>query len=181
MERRTFITSSALIGAGVLFDPWDSLLAQDIRGAAQSGIVKTTSGPIRGILTVAERKADAKQAPVYMYYFTWRSPVHDGKLKAYHTLDIPFVFENVDLATAMTGGRPERYALQDRMSVAWTTFARTGNPNVKGLLPEWPAFDTTQRATMVLNNECRVVNDPNGEERRALMAVRKQGGADNVD
>jgi para-nitrobenzyl esterase len=133
------------------------------------------------ILTVAERKAEAKQAPVYMYYFTWRSPVHDGKLKAYHTLDIPFVFENVDLATAMTGGRQDRYALQDRMSAAWTSFARTGNPNVKGLLPEWPAFDTTRRATMVLDNECRAVNDPNGDERRALMAVRKQGGAENVD
>jgi len=134
-----------------------------------------------GVLAVAERKADAKQAPVYMYYFTWRSPVHDGRLKAYHTLDIPFVFENVDLATAMTGGRQERYALQDRMSAAWTNFARTGNPNVKGLLPEWPAFDTTRRATMVLDNECTVVNDPNGDERRALRAVRKAGGADNVD
>ena len=134
-----------------------------------------------GMLTVAERKAQAKQAPVYMYYFTWRSPVHDGKLKAYHTLDIPFVFENVDLATAMTGGRQERYALQDRMSAAWTSFARTGNPNVNGLLPDWPAFDTARRATMVLDNDCKVVNDPNVEERRALMAVRKSGGADNVD
>jgi len=133
------------------------------------------------ILTVAERKADAKQAPVYMYYFAWRSPVHDGKLKAYHTLDIPFVFENVDLATAMTGGRQERYALQDRMSAAWTNFARTGNPNVKGLLPEWPAFDMTTRTTMVLDNECMVANDPNGAERRELMAVRKQSGPSNVD
>ena len=133
------------------------------------------------ILTVAERKADAKQAPVYMYYFTWRSPVHDGKLKAYHTLDIPFVFENVDLATAMTGGRQDRYALQERMSAAWTNFARTGNPNVKGLLPDWPSFDATTRATMVLDNECRAVNDPNGAERRELMAVSKQGGPNNVD
>jgi len=127
----------------------------------------------RGVLTVAERKADAKQAPVYMYYFTWRSPVHDGKLKAYHTLDIPFVFDNVDLATAMTGGRQDRYLLQDRMSAAWTSFARTGNPNVKGLLPEWPAFDTTQRATMILNNECKVTNDPNGEERRLLRTITR--------
>jgi para-nitrobenzyl esterase len=132
------------------------------------------------IVTVAERKADAKQAPVYMYYFTWRSPVHDGKLKAYHTLDIPFVFENVDLATAMTGGRQDRYALQERMSAAWTNFARTGNPNVKGL-PDWPSFDTATRATMVLDNECRAVNDPNAAERRELMAVRKQGGSNNVD
>ena len=133
------------------------------------------------MLTVAERKADAKQAPVYMYYFTWRSPVHDGKLKAYHTLDIPFVFENVDLATAMTGARQDRYALQDRMSAAWTNFARSGSPNVKGLLPEWPTFDAKTRATMVLDNECRVVDDPNGAERRELMALRKQGGANNVD
>src|SRR2546425_12682322 len=51
MERRAFITSSALVGAGVLLgDPWNGLLAQDVRGAAQSGIAKTTSGPIRGIL-----------------------------------------------------------------------------------------------------------------------------------
>ena len=133
------------------------------------------------ILTVAERKADAKQAPVYMYYFTWRSPVHDGKLKAYHTLDIPFVFENVDLATAMTGGKQERYALQERMSAAWTSFARTGNPNVKGLLPEWSSFDTKTRATMVLDNECKVVNDPGGAERRELMAIRRQGAPNNVD
>ncbi len=132
-------------------------------------------------MSVAERKAEAKQAPVYMYYFTWHSPVHDGKLKAYHTLDIPFVFENVDLATAMTGGRQDRYALQDRMSAAWTNFARTGNPNANGLVPDWPAFDMTQRATMVIDNEWKVVNDPNGDERRELMAVRKQGGPTNVD
>src|SRR5690606_2735845 len=40
-----------------------------------------------GVLTEAVRKA-AQPAPVYMYYFTWRSPVHDGKLKSFHTLDI---------------------------------------------------------------------------------------------
>ena len=48
MERRTFIKSSALAGAGVLLsDPWNDLLAQDVRGAAQSAIARTTSGPIR--------------------------------------------------------------------------------------------------------------------------------------
>jgi para-nitrobenzyl esterase len=135
-------------------------------------IVASDNSFREGVLTVAERKADQKQAPVYMYYFTWKSPVRDGKLKAFHTLDIPFVFENVDLATAMTGGHQSRYALQDRMSAAWTNFARTGNPNVKGLLPDWPAFDTAKRATMVLDDECHVANDPNGEERRTLNAVR---------
>ena len=51
MERRAFIRSSALMGAGVLLsDPWNDLLAQDVRGVAQSGIAKTTTGPIRGVV-----------------------------------------------------------------------------------------------------------------------------------
>ena len=50
MQRRAFIKSGAWIGAGVLLDPWNRFLAQDLRGAAQSAIAKTTSGPVRGIV-----------------------------------------------------------------------------------------------------------------------------------
>jgi para-nitrobenzyl esterase len=106
-----------------------------------------------------------------MYYFRWQSPVRDGKLKAFHTLEIPFVLENVDEAKTMTGSGQDRYALQDKMSAAWANFARTGNPNHKGL-PNWPAFKNTDRATMEFNNECKVVNDPYREERLALNALR---------
>lgn len=123
-----------------------------------------------GVLTQAERKAEQVAAPVYMYYFTWKSPVRGGKLKAFHTLELPFVFDNVDLDEAMTGTGQERYLLADRMSSAWVAFARSGNPNCKGL-PNWAAFDNTQRATMIFNNQCKVIDDPNGEERVALRAV----------
>lgn len=128
-----------------------------------------------GAMTEAERKADQGAAPAYVYYFTWRSPVRDGKLRSFHTLEIPFVFDNVDLATGMTGSGQERYALEDKISGAWVAFARTGNPNHNGL-PNWPTFNTTQRATMILDNECKVVNDPHGEERRALAAARQLPG-----
>jgi len=124
-----------------------------------------------GVVTEAELKS-AQKAPVYLYYFTWRSPVHEGKLKTFHTLEIPFVTDNVDNATSMTGTGQDRYALADKISAAWTAFARTGNPNHKGL-PNWPKFDPAQRATMIFNNECKVVNDPNGEERKALAALRR--------
>jgi len=129
-----------------------------------------------GVRTEADRKAaQASQgnAPVYMYYFTWRSPVRDGKLKAFHTLEIPFVFENVDIGRPMTGTGQDRYALSDKMSRAWAAFARTGNPNHKSL-PNWPAFNTDQRATMIFNNECKTVNDPGKEERLALAAIQPQ-------
>ena len=124
-----------------------------------------------GVLTEAERKS-MQTAPAYMYYFTWQSPVSGGKLKSFHTLEIPFAMANVDEAKGMTGTGEDRYGLQDRMSTAWTTFARTGNPNHKGL-PNWPAFDTTRRATMILNKECKVVNDPYGEERKLVASLRR--------
>jgi para-nitrobenzyl esterase len=40
---------------------------------------------------------------------------------------------NVDESKGMTGEGKDRYPLQDRMSAAWTAFARSGNPNHKGL------------------------------------------------
>jgi para-nitrobenzyl esterase len=122
------------------------------------------------VITEGERKS-AQTAPVFMYYFTWKSPVRDGKLKAFHTLEIPFALENVDEAKSMTGEGADRYPLQAKMSAAWAAFARTGNPNHKGL-PKWPVFKTDERATMILDNQCKVVNDPHGEERLALASLR---------
>jgi para-nitrobenzyl esterase len=122
-----------------------------------------------GVVAEAELKS-AQKAPVYMYYFTWRSPVREGKLKTFHTLEIPFVTDNVDNAQSMTGTGQDRYALADKMSAAWAAFARSGNPNHKGL-PNWPKFNPAQRATMIFDHECKVVNDPNGEERKALAAL----------
>ena len=119
---------------------------------------------------LGELKLAQGKAASYLYYFAWRSPVHKGQMKAYHTLDIPFAFYNVDLAASMTGAMQERYALAHRMSAAWAAFARTGNPNHADL-PGWPAFSAAY-PTMVLGNECRVVNDPNKEERLALKAIR---------
>jgi para-nitrobenzyl esterase len=50
------------------------------------------------------------------------------------------------------------------MSRAWATFARTGNPS-HDEIPAWPAYDAATRATMVLDAQCAVVNDPWREER----------------
>jgi para-nitrobenzyl esterase len=127
-------------------------------------------------ITLADRKMALAKAPAYVYYFTWRSPVRGGKMKAYHTLEIPFAFDNVDEAKTMTGDGADRYPLQDRVSGAWAAFARSGNPSCKGL-PNWPAYNAEQRPTMILNTECKATNDPHREERLALAAVKRAGGA----
>jgi para-nitrobenzyl esterase len=121
-------------------------------------------------LTQAERKAALGGAPVFMYYFKWESPVRGGKLKAFHTLDIPFVFDNVDIARSMTGTGRDRYALERRMSSAWAAFARNGDPNTPEL-PHWPAFDSRRRGTMFLDNVCSAVNDPRRDDRLVLKTL----------
>lgn len=124
-----------------------------------------------GVETQAERKAARGGAPVYMYRFAWYSPVRNGRLRAMHCMDIPFVFDNVDAARVLLGEGADRQVVADAMSRAWVAFARTGNPNHPGL-PRWEAFTADQRATMVFNRDSRAVHDPYGEERRAILALR---------
>jgi len=116
-------------------------------------------------------KAEQGSAASYLYFFDWQSPVHNDRMGSYHTLDIPFVFYNMDLGASMTGSAQARYQLGHVMSAAWAAFARTGNPNHADM-PSWPKFDASNFPTMVFDDHVRVVNDPNKEERLALAALR---------
>ncbi|MGB3802180.1 MAG: carboxylesterase family protein [Lewinella sp.] len=98
-------------------------------------------------------------APVYMYLFTWQSPIMDGRFKAMHCMEIPFVFDNIDRCDQMTGGGEEAHALADDVSQAWINFARTGDPNHAGL-PEWPTYTAEEGATMMLDTDSEVRNHP---------------------
>ena len=46
--------------------------------------------------TIAERKFAQGRAPAYLYYFKWRSPVRNGKLRTMHCMELPFVFDHPD-------------------------------------------------------------------------------------
>ncbi|HEY4340632.1 MAG TPA: carboxylesterase family protein [Steroidobacteraceae bacterium] len=130
-----------------------------------------------GVLLEAERKAEQTQAQVYQYYFTWRSPVRQGKLRTFHTLEIPFVFDNVDACQSMTGSGADRLPLAQKMSSAWVAFARTGNPNHPTLPDVWVPYDNVRRATMIFNDTCVLLNDPYGAEQRLLHSVMGSGPA----
>ena len=110
----------------------------------------------------ANMKAVKGAAPVYMYLFTWQSPVNGGIYKAMHCMDIAFEFNNIHRCEQMTGGGKDAYALADKMSSAWVNFARTGNPNTPGL-PKWPAYTEENGATMLFNTQCVVRDHPDGD------------------
>jgi para-nitrobenzyl esterase len=121
-------------------------------------------------VTQAERQVALGGAPVYTFWFTWQTPVLDGRPRAFHCSELPFVFNNTDRAAAMTGGGPEARELGGRMSDAWIAFARKGDPNHSGL-PKWPAFTSKDGAVMVFDNKCEVRMNPDGEARRTAFGA----------
>jgi len=135
--------------------------------ASDNGVLRTSE------YTIAERKVALGKAPVYMYYFNWYSPLREGRVRAMHGVELPFVFDHVDETAFMIGRGTDRQALADQVSAAWVAFARSGNPNHQGL-PTWKPFNVAERPTMVFNDECALVNDPYGEERLALKAIREK-------
>jgi len=115
-------------------------------------------------IQLAERKFEQGTAPVYMYRFDWEAPAWEGRFRAAHAFEIPFVFDNTQLNSDITGGTQAAMALGAKMSNAWIAFARSGDPNHNGL-PAWSAYDPNTRATMLFNDACEVVNDPGRDER----------------
>jgi para-nitrobenzyl esterase len=96
--------------------------------------------------------------------------VEGGRLKSPHTIEIPFAFDNVQIARQLTGGGADAMALADKLSETWIAFARTGDPNTPKL-PRWPTFNASERPTMVINNQSKVVSDPIREQRLAMFKV----------
>ena len=122
-----------------------------------------------GSTRLAERKAALQEAPVWMYRFDFETDVEDGALGAPHAIDVAFTFGNPD-ATPLSGSRPERFAVADLACDVWGAFARHGTPQITQL-PEWPPYDDRRRATMLLDVEPRVVDDPESEQRQAWDGI----------
>jgi para-nitrobenzyl esterase len=113
----------------------------------------------RGALIEAvQAKAQAGQAAVYLYNFTWRVPQEGGAWRSPHAADIPFAFGTLDSARCMTGDDAAAAEVSRNMMAAVVAFARTGNPDNERM-PHWKPYDAQDRATMVLDAECRLVDD----------------------
>jgi para-nitrobenzyl esterase len=134
-----------------------------------------------GVTTQAERKAAqaaAGGAPDYFFYFAHHADVLGGKLHAPHTSEIPYVFDSLVHSTPIIGAvTPEKQALADKVSTYWANFAKTGNPNGKGL-PQWRPYTLDKRATMVITQQDQptMVDDPMGPTRRAVAEYKPKAG-----
>jgi para-nitrobenzyl esterase len=119
--------------------------------------IGTDAGGRRNAILQAERKSALGKAPAYMYEWDYESPGFGGKFGAIHGTDVSASFYNFRDGIGGTGSPLEK-ALWQRFASSWVSLARTGDPN-------WPAYDSDKRATMVFNTETRVENDPRSEIR----------------
>lgn len=116
-------------------------------------------------IRLAEAHSTSDSA-TYMYEFAWRSPQFNGLLGACHSLEIAFVFDNLDkegLEPVMGTNPPQQVA--DSMHAAWVGFATSGDPG-------WPKYDLSRRATMRFDVTSQVVDDPRSAERALWEGLR---------
>jgi len=164
---------------------WHATLAQTWGDAKASALIaamkkahpgksiRTLSYGVNGLTArnnvqrMVKLKHEQKGAPVYQYYFTWQSPMLEDA-GAWHTAELAFCFDNTKRCEQGTGNTAEAQALAKKMATAWVNFARTGNPSQPGLA--WTPSDATRCQTMIFDNHCRMVEDPDGELRRILSS-----------
>ncbi len=134
------------------FDLWSHIAASTVReNAIKQCKAKTALG----------------KAPAYLYWFTWQTPILDGRPRAFHCSEIAFAFDNTDRCQNMTGGGADARALAAKVSEAWIHFARTGNPN-HAEIPHWPEFAPGTVPTMIFDKKCEAINNPDGGEQASI-------------
>jgi para-nitrobenzyl esterase len=108
-------------------------------------------------------------APSYLAWFEWKTPLFDGRLRAFHTMDIGFWFYNTDVQISHSGGGSRPRNLAAKMSGSLIQFMKSGIPDGGGL-PNWPKYTSAKGETMILDDISVVQNDPDREARKSLTA-----------
>ena len=97
---------------------------------------------------------------LYMYMFTWRSPVNNGSI---HGHELKFCFNTLHHSpNELPQPTEEDWKLADTMSSVWAQFAHTGNPNIEGL-PAWKPYTAENGELMIFNHKCYIRNNPDRE------------------
>ncbi len=132
---------------------------------------RVASAPVRqAAIEQARAKTALAQAPAYLYWFTWQTPILDGRPRAFHCADIPFVFDNVQRCENMTGGGLGARGLAAAMADTWIQFARTGDPNHKGIAP-WHRVSAQATPTMLFDASTHLVVNPDQEEQASISST----------
>jgi para-nitrobenzyl esterase len=139
--------------------------------------VATVRGYWHDSVLQTERKAEQAAtggAPVWSYRLMWHTPVEGGRRITPHSLDLPFVFDNVPTTKDMVGPETDETAtMTDAICESWLAFARTSDPN-NAAIPEWAPYDLDRRAVMHFDVPPVAVDDPHRDERLFMQRYPSQ-------
>jgi para-nitrobenzyl esterase len=122
--------------------------------------------------SVLVAQGHTRAAPTYAYRYDFApNLLRWTGFGATHATELFAVFGSVDsplgkAATAL-GGRSGLRAATNLVQSHWLHFARHGRPR-----ETWPAYSLERRETLVVDTVARVVNDPDGDKRRAWVGYQ---------
>ena len=122
----------------------------------------------------------AKGAPAYIYLFSYVSPsvqqwMHYG---AAHASEIGYVFDNLRSRTNAAIDLKDE-AVAKMMNTYWANFAKTGNPNGKGLAP-WPVYNPKKNELLEIQADGKAVGKPDPKKAR-LDVIEKAVTSGNLN
>ena len=121
----------------------------------------------RGAIIEAEARV-VQGAPTWAYQMDFPGMLDSGRLGAFHTVDIPLAFDNIDATgSRVSGVLAQRVA--NTLSGTFVALARSGKPDVCKV-PSWPQYDLACRQTLILDEQTKIVSDPRSMERRLFEA-----------
>jgi para-nitrobenzyl esterase len=115
-------------------------------------------------IRLAEARA-AHTSNTWMYLFAWES--RHAHLRSTHSLEIPFVFDNLDKGgvDVFLGPGELPQAVANEMHQCWINFIREGDPG-------WPRYELEKRINMRFDNSSGQVSDPDAGKREAWEGIR---------
>jgi para-nitrobenzyl esterase len=102
-----------------------------------------------------QARVKTSKSKVYTYFWAHALPGPDAaRYGAFHTSEVPYALNTLRMSDRPFTDLDRKIA--DTVSSYWANFARTGNPNGKGL-PEWPAVSERPNTTMQLGDMFEVI------------------------
>jgi para-nitrobenzyl esterase len=109
-----------------------------------------------------------KRAPTYVYQFGYVPATmrERSRYGAGHGSEVSFVFNTLHARWGVPAeATPEEKELARIMNTYWANFAKTGNPNGKGL-PVWPLYDNQKEEILDIELDGKPVGKPDPRKAR---------------